>query len=221
MEKNDFKYDLNAKRIRITNDQMLSSVKEYAKNVNFRYFSTKEYNKWKGRTACSDTIIERFGSWKKVLTLLGIEGGREKKYTAEHLVDNLENIWKRLGYPPGKRQIGKLGLKISEHPYKIIWGSVRQACECLADFHEGRLSREKLLKGTILACARRTIPLNIRWAVLKRDKYKCIKCGRSPSLDHKVEIEIDHIKPVARGGTNDIENLQTLCKDCNQGKKDK
>ena len=62
MEKNDFKFDLNAKRIRITNDQVLSSVKEYAKSVNFRYFSTIEYNKWKGRTVRSDTIIERFGS---------------------------------------------------------------------------------------------------------------------------------------------------------------
>lgn len=221
MEKENFKFDLNAKRCRISDDRLLSSVKEYAKSVNFRYFSTTEFNKWRGRTAYSGTIIERFGSWKKVLMLLGIEGGRERRYTPEELIDNLESIWKRLGYPPGKRQIGKLGLKISEHPYKTIWGSVRQACECLAAFHEGRLSKEKLLKGSISACVRRTIPLNIRWIVLKRDKYKCVKCGRSPSVNHKVELEIDHIKPVARGGTSDIDNLQTLCKDCNQGKKDK
>lgn len=219
MDKDNFKFDLNAKRVRITDEQVLSSVKEYAKSVNYRYFSTTEYNKWKGRTARSDTIIERFGSWKKVLALLGVEGGRERKYSVEQLVDNLENIWKQLKYPPGKRQIGKLGLKISEHPYKIIWGSVRKACECLAAFHEGKLSREQLLKGTISACSRRTIPLNIRWVVLKRDKYKCVKCGKAPSVDHKVELEIDHIRPIAKGGTNNVENLQTLCKDCNQGKK--
>jgi len=221
MERDTFKFDLNAKRVRITDEQVLSSVKEYAKSVNFRYFSTTEYGKWKGKTAHVGTIIERFGSWKKVLALLGIEGGRERKYTAEQLVDNLENIWKQLGYPPGKRQIVKLGLKISEHPYKIIWGSVRKACECLAAFHEGRLSREKLLKGTSLTCTRRAIPLNIRWIVLKRDKYKCVKCGKAPSVSHGVELEVDHIRPIAKGGVNDIENLQTLCKDCNQGKKDR
>lgn len=87
--------------------------------------------------------------------------------------------------------------------------------------HEGKLSKEKLLNGNISTCTRHTIPLNIRWAVLKRDKYKCVKCGCSPSLNHKVELEVDHIRPVARGGTNEAENLQTLCKDCNQGKKDK
>jgi hypothetical protein len=221
MDKSNFRFDLNAKRIRITDDRILSSVKEYAKSVNFRYFPTTEYDKWEEKIAHTGTIIERFGSWKKVLALLGIEGGRERKYTTEQLVDNLENIWKQLGYPPGKRQIGKLGLKISEHPYKIIWGSVCKACECLAAFHEGRLSREKLLKGTALVCARRTIPLNIRWAVLKRDKYRCVKCGKAPSVSHGVELEVDHIRPIAKGGVNDIENLQTLCKDCNQGKKDR
>lgn len=134
MEQDDFKFDLNAKRIRITDDQILSSVKEYAKSVNFRYFSTIEYNKWKGRTARSDTIIERFGSWEKVLLLLGIEGGREH-YTPEQLIENLESVWRKLGFPPSKRQIGKYGQKISESPYKQIWGSVRKACECLAAFH--------------------------------------------------------------------------------------
>jgi len=220
MDKSNFKFDLNAKRIRITDDQILSSVKEYAKSVNFRYFSTTEYDKWVAKTVHSSTIIERFGSWKKVLLLLGIEGGREH-YTPEQLVENLESVWRQLGFPPGKRQIGKYGQKISESPYKQIWGSVRKACECLAAFHEGKLSREKLFKGTTLGCARRTIPLNVRWMVLKRDNYKCVKCGKAPSVNHEVELEVDHIKPIAKGGANNIENLQTLCKDCNQGKKDK
>jgi 5-methylcytosine-specific restriction endonuclease McrA len=30
---------------------------------------------------------------------------------------------------------------------------------------------------------------------LKRDSYKCAKCGASPSNDHTVELEVDHIHP--------------------------
>lgn len=78
-----------------------------------------------------------------------------------------------------------------------------------------------MLKGNISNNARQAVSLNIRFSVLKRDNFKCVKCGRSPSLNHKVELEVDHIKPIARGGTNDIDNLQTLCKDCNQGKKNR
>lgn len=35
-----------------------------------------------------------------------------------------------------------------------------------------------------------------------------------------VALEVDHMQPVSKGGTNDEENLWTLCKPCNQGKRD-
>ncbi|MBI4308920.1 MAG: HNH endonuclease [Candidatus Omnitrophica bacterium] len=199
---------------------MLSSVKKYAEKVNLRYFPSTEYDKWKEKKGHSSTVIGRFGSWKKVLLLLGIEGGREH-YTPDQLIENLESVWKQLGFPPGKRQIGKYGQKISGSPYKQIWGSVHSACQFLAKYHEGKITREELLKGNVSANIRHSIPLKTRWAVLKRDNYKCKKCGGSPSLDHKVRLDVDHKNPVAKGGQNDIENLQTLCWECNQGKKDR
>jgi len=221
MEKDNFEFDLNAKRVKMSDNDLLSSLKEYATIVGSRYFSETEYDKWKNKKAHSSTISTRFGSWKKALKILGIIGGREFKYTPQELVDNLEAIWKQLSYPPGKRKISKIGLKISETPYKRIWGSVNSACEKIAQYHARKITREELLRGNNLVNVRQPIPLNIRFSVLKRDNFKCVKCGHSPSVNHKVELEVDHIKPVARGGTSDIENLQTLCKDCNQGKKDK
>jgi 5-methylcytosine-specific restriction endonuclease McrA len=37
----------------------------------------------------------------------------------------------------------------------------------------------------------------------------CRICGRPD------DIEIDHIVPMARGGSNDVDNLQPLCRVCN------
>lgn len=45
--------------------------------------------------------------------------------------------------------------------------------------------------------------------VFKRDKYRCVICGRG-SADG-VELHIDHIKPKEYGGKAEIINAQTLC----------
>jgi len=65
---------------------------------------------------------------------------------------------------------------------------------------------------------RKTIPPKLKLKVLKRDKHKCQICGKSPSTDPELELEVDHILPVSKGGTNELDNLQTLCIYCNRGK---
>ena len=35
-----------------------------------------------------------------------------------------------------------------------------------------------------------------------------------------VELEVDHVIPISRGGTDDISNLKTACFKCNRGKGD-
>lgn len=56
---------------------------------------------------------------------------------------------------------------------------------------------------------------NIRDKVFKRDGYRCVRCGAS---NKEKRLEVDHIIPISRGGTNDIDNLQTLCWECNKDK---
>ncbi|MFW6296409.1 MAG: HNH endonuclease [Halothece sp.] len=61
------------------------------------------------------------------------------------------------------------------------------------------------------------IPPAVRTYVFSRDRYQCQSCGQT-HLETK--LHIDHIIPLAKGGSNDISNLQTLCQRCNQRKKD-
>ena len=216
-----FAFDINQKRLRLSDGELVDALQTAAEVFSNEYFTTTQYDNLVGKRPHSATIIERFGTWKRALALVGISGGRERQHSPELLIQNLENVWRELGMRPGKRQIATLGERISESPYKRHWGSVRSACEALAKFHSGKISREILLKGNIEDFRRITIPLKVRWAVLKRDNYRCVCCGASPSSDHHVELEVDHILSVARGGTNEPENLQTLCHKCNQGKKDR
>jgi hypothetical protein len=65
---------------------------------------------------------------------------------------------------------------------------------------------------------RKSISKSIRFEVFKRDSFTCQYCGhKAPD----VLLVIDHIQPVSKGGTNDILNLITSCKDCNSGKSNK
>lgn len=65
------------------------------------------------------------------------------------------------------------------------------------------------------ASPRKTISKRLRYEVLRRDDYACRYCGeRAPG----VVLTVDHIVPVALGGTDDPSNLGAACKDCNSGK---
>ena len=45
--------------------------------------------------------------------------------------------------------------------------------------------------------------------ILERDGYRCVVCGRGK--EEGVSLAVDHIKPKDKGGTNTIDNGQTLC----------
>lgn len=62
---------------------------------------------------------------------------------------------------------------------------------------------------------REPITKKLRFEVFKKDKFTCQYCGKSAP---EVILEVDHILPVAEGGTNDLINLITSCRDCNRGK---
>ena len=60
-------------------------------------------------------------------------------------------------------------------------------------------------------------PPDVKQKIFRRDKYRCVICG----LGRKdgVEICVDHRVPLDRGGTNTVDNGQTLCAQHNLMKK--
>ena len=59
------------------------------------------------------------------------------------------------------------------------------------------------------------IPAGLKYEVFKRDNRTCVLCGaKAPA----VELHVDHIIPVSKGGRTTLDNLQTLCAECNLGK---
>lgn len=65
---------------------------------------------------------------------------------------------------------------------------------------------------------RRAMRADVRFGILERDGFACRYCGaRAPDA----ELVVDHVVPVAAGGTDDPTNLVTACQDCNAGKSDR
>ncbi len=82
----------------------------------------------------------------------------------------------------------------------------RKAASIIRIIHSG-INKKKKKENS----KRRKFSYNERVSVFDRDGSKCLCCGESAFS----ELTIDHIIPLSKGGTNDFDNLQTLCDKCN------
>lgn len=63
---------------------------------------------------------------------------------------------------------------------------------------------------------RKPLSKKLRFEVFKRDAFTCQYCGKKAP---DAVLEVDHIKPVSKGGKDELLNLVTSCFDCNRGKR--
>lgn len=66
-------------------------------------------------------------------------------------------------------------------------------------------------------CQRRNFSVSERSAVYTKTEGHCAICGKFVPY---TEFTVDHIVPLAKGGSNDISNLQCACGVCNRIKQD-
>ena len=58
----------------------------------------------------------------------------------------------------------------------------------------------------------------LRTLLAKKQRNRCMYCGKKMEPSY---FEVDHMKPVARGGSDRIVNFQLLCAPCNKRKGDR
>ena len=79
-------------------------------------------------------------------------------------------------------------------------------------FTIGRIKSAKRRPAKRRPAKRKHIPKAVRDAVMERDNYTCVYCASTNNP------ELDHNEAHAKGGSDDGDNLQVLCRSCNRSK---
>jgi hypothetical protein len=200
--------------------ELLDDIKKVAIVLKKGTITSREYNKY-GRWN-SSTPVRHFGSWNKALKKTGLKVKNRLNISMEELFDNLKEVWIKLGRQPTCRDIISSYSAVSLTVYTKRFGTWRNALEKFVKFvNEENLTNNLEFKSKkIIKRSNRNPNLRLIFVVMRRDNFKCVHCGKSPATHLNVTLHIDHIKPWSKGGDTTLENLQTLCSNCNQGKSD-
>jgi len=187
-------------------------------------------------------VISTFGSWPAALQelreLLRSQGKNLKPRSRARISDadlfcEMRRIWSLLGHRPSRYEWESASPTYSYETYKNRFGGWQSACLRFLEHQMGEEiqlaedssrsvshSHKKNLRTHEPAIRKRNVPLNVRLAVLKRDGFRCVLCGRSPAIEQGVVLHLDHVHPFSLGGQSTSDNLRTLCQECNLGKSD-
>ena len=110
----------------------------------------------------------------------------------------------------------------NKHDFQFKMGFVIKECDKIEWYYKGiriapinGIIKPFTTKNTPITRKRNPINPALRHEVFHRDGYRCLECG---ATNKDIQLEIDHITPVTQGGTDELNNLQTLCMTCNRAK---
>jgi 5-methylcytosine-specific restriction endonuclease McrA len=90
-----------------------------------------------------------------------------------------------------------------------------RASHKLKGFHVLEIEEQETVSKKV--CKRISFDTDVRKLIYRNSKGHCCLCGKF--VDYE-DFTVDHIIPLAKGGTNEIDNLQCACKVCNNIKTD-
>lgn len=219
----------------IKEEVLLADLVRVANELGNPKITMTDYNKFGKFTA--ETMRDRFGSWNQAKQKVNLET-IVNEFTTEELFENILELWTLLGRQPKFGEVISPNSKFHGSTYARRFGSWRGALEAFIEFvnadnnHEEPIeSKTQLIPINIpvetpkvpqkelkIKRTPRGINLRLRFTILKRDNFSCRKCGRSPAKDPNIILHVDHIIPWSKDGETVIENLETLCEQCNLGK---
>lgn len=242
-----YKYDgKNQKNSESGNDEdFFKDVNSVASHLHKTFITTGEYKKY-GQYNFS-WRIKKYGGWNKIIEKAGLSPtpfrlGKGKEISNQELFQDIERVWIKLGRQPTMTDVKNGEFSFGQNTFVRRFGGWRGTLEAFIKYinSEDELNtindtieeesyielpapkKEQKTTNTHKNChkANRDINLRLRFKVMQRDNFKCCICGKSPATSPCVTLHIDHIKPWSKGGETTIDNLQTLCSECNLGKSD-
>lgn len=216
----------------VTREAVVADLQRVARSLRSNTVSQVQYTEH-GRYSTTP-VLRLFGNWNDALHAGGLEVSDHfhRKASSEDLFANLERVWRQLGRQPTVNDMFPPVSDYSAHAYKRRFGGWRRALEAFvhASKHpqppassepESEVSSAGMSESasSVTSPARvRTVGWRLRWLVMRRDRFRCRVCGRSPATHEGTVLHVDHIEPWSRGGLSTESNLQTLCEACNIGK---
>jgi hypothetical protein len=216
------KFELKPCNRGITDEELLEDLRRSAASLKKDSITYEEYDEI-GHYS-SRTVEVRFRSWNKALEIAGLRVTRKVNHTTLEFFENLENVWRTLGRQPRREEMKHPLSKLSGKAYERHFNGWRKGLEAFVEWVNSDEPDDENPTQQIKSIAKggnpRNPSLRLRMRVMFRDKYTCRICGRSPAKGHNVDFHVDHIIPWSKGGKTELDNLQTLCQDCNLGKSD-
>lgn len=223
---------------KIGKDAVVRELEKVARHYGNSTFTCHEFDSV--ATKCkATTVLRNFGSWDKALRAIGIDLAPRRSQRSDAIPDaelfaELERVWRIVGHRPSRSQWEAASPNYGYSTYYKRFRGWLNACAAFSEFksqaskmdisaESGKAtarfaSRVRATRGRPYSETGREVPLKIRYEVLRRDRYRCVRCGKSPATDSATILHVDHIVPFARGGTSTAGNLQALCLSCNLGK---
>lgn len=223
---------------RISNSDLISDIINVQKHVSKEIIYTSDYKKYGSYKV--QTILNRFGNWNNALKKAGLAPTNYRIIEDVDLFKEIERLWQIKGSQPTTTDIKGGMSKYSLNTFCRRFGGWRNALNAFIEhiesfndsedhinsskitdkieFNKKNTINKKVCNDKYKHNTPRDINYRLRFKVLQRDHFSCCACGASPAKDVSVQLHVDHIIPWSKGGETIIENLQTLCSNCNLGK---